>query len=117
MSIDLKGVVAVLPVKDLVAASAFYQDKLGFTQVFDMGGYVGIVRGPLELHLDGSGWGGGLVSVRINLTGIDDIHAEIAPKGVVMKDEPLETKPWGMRQFSVLDPAGNRVTFAQNMNG
>jgi hypothetical protein len=78
-----------------------------------MDNYAGLTPGPIELHLDGSGWGGAPVSARINLAGIDDIHAEIAPKGVVMKEEPLETKPWGVRQFSVLDPAGNRITFAQ----
>lgn len=117
MGVDLKSAVPVLPVKDMKAAVAFYQDKLGFSRIFDMGNYAGIMRGPIELHLDGSGWGGGPVSVRINLAGVDDVHAEIAPKGIVMKDEPLETKPWGMRQFSVLDPSGNRVTFAQNMGG
>jgi catechol 2,3-dioxygenase-like lactoylglutathione lyase family enzyme len=111
--VELKGAAPVLPVKDVPAAVAFYKDELGFAQAFDMGNYAGIVRGPIEFHLDGSGWGGGPVSARINLAGVDDIHAEVAPKGIVMTDQPLETKPRGVRQFSVLDPAGNRITFAQ----
>lgn len=33
---------------------------------------------------------------------------------MIHPNEPLETKPFGMRQFSVLDD-GNRLTFAQNV--
>ena len=112
MGFDLKSATPVLPVKDVKEAVAFYQEKLGFQVVFNIGFYAGIERGPIHFHLDGSGWGGGPVSARINVSGVDDIHAEIAPMGIVMKDEPLENK-MGMRQFSVLDPAGNRITFTQ----
>jgi hypothetical protein len=36
---------------------------------------------------------------------------------VIHPAEPLETKPWGMRQFSALDLDGNRLTFAQPADG
>jgi hypothetical protein len=33
----------------------------------------------------------------------------------VKPDERLETKPWGLRQFSVPGPLGNRITFAERV--
>ena len=44
----------VLPAADIAAATAFYRDKLGFDVAFEMGDYAGVVRGGVELHLDGS---------------------------------------------------------------
>ena len=32
---------------------------------------------------------------------------------IPVTNAPLETKPWGLRQFSVVDLDGNRITFAQ----
>ena len=113
MAIELKHAIAVLPVKDVKAAVAFYKDKLGFVQAFEQGDYAGIMRGPIEIHLDGYAKGQTPVRMRINLSGVDDIHAEAAPKGIIDPEEPLKTMPWGMRQFTVLDLDGNRITFAQ----
>ncbi len=42
-----------------------------------------------------------------------DVYKDFDKKGVVMPDERLETTPFGMRQFSVLDLDGNRITFAE----
>lgn len=113
MTIVLKGAVPVLPAKNVAEAVAFYRDKLGFMPLFDMGNYAGVGRGPVEFHLDGSDASAKPISARVNLEGVDALHDEINPKGIVMPTEPLETKPWGLRQFSVLDPFGNRITFAQ----
>ena len=112
---ELKRAIAVLPAGDDVkAAAAFWRDKLGFEVAFDMGDYLGVTRGPVEVHLDGSPQAPvAPVTCRIDLAGVDAMHAELAPKGILHPDEPLETKPWGMRQFSVLDQAGNRITFAE----
>jgi catechol 2,3-dioxygenase-like lactoylglutathione lyase family enzyme len=109
------AVVPVVPVTDVREAVDFYRDKLGFEQAFEAGpDYVGVTRLGVELHLDGVvNAAAGDVSVRITTDGIDALYAELEPGGVVHPDEPLETKPWGLRQFSVLDPSGNRLTFAQ----
>jgi uncharacterized glyoxalase superfamily protein PhnB len=112
MTIVWKNAVPVLPVKDVKEAVVFYQASLGFAPAFDMGNYAGIVRDGIEFHLDGSGAMSGPVAVRINVEGIDALHAAI-PKAALNPDEPLETKPWGLRQFGVRDPGGNRITFAQ----
>jgi uncharacterized glyoxalase superfamily protein PhnB len=113
--IELQTAVPVLPVKDLKAALSFYSDKLGFQQLFEQGPYAGVGRGPIEIHLDAATAGATPVTFRINMTGVDAIHAEIDPKGVVDPKEQLETKPWGLRQFSAVDPFGNRIVFAEQM--
>ena len=47
------------------------------------------------------------------MRGVDELYAELSKQGVIHPREPLETKPFGMRQFSVLDADKNRITFAQ----
>jgi hypothetical protein len=44
---------------------------------------------------------------------VDGLYEELLPRGVVKPDEQLATMSHGLRQFSVLDPDGNRITFAE----
>ena len=113
---ELTRVLPVLPVSDVKAASAFYRDRLGFSIAFDMGQYCGVQRGAIEIHLDGSAVRPASgISCRVDVRGVDALYGELEPLGVVKADERLETKPWGLRQFSVLDPDGNRLTFAERV--
>jgi uncharacterized glyoxalase superfamily protein PhnB len=108
------GTVPVIPVTDVAAAIGFYADTLGFTLAFQQGEYAGVERGAAHLHLDGVvNAAAGQVTVRIAVEGVDALYSEIEPQGVVDPAEPLNTKPWGARQFSVLDLCGNRITFVE----
>lgn len=109
----LESAIPVLPVRDVPKAVAFYRDRLGFAPRFDMGNYAGVARGPIEIHLDGSAPVAAPVTCRIALSGVDALYAELEKQGVIHPQEPLETKPWGLRQFSAVDADGNRITFAQ----
>jgi catechol 2,3-dioxygenase-like lactoylglutathione lyase family enzyme len=114
MTVQLTSAIPVLPARDVPAAIAFYRDKLGFAPVFEMDGYAIVLRGPVEFHLSGfAEWPRPETICRVNLTGVDELYAEVEPLGIVHPEEPLATQPHGMRQFSVLDPSGNRVTFAE----
>src|SRR5262245_886030 len=109
---EILGTVPVVPVTDVQQAIAFYRDNLGFALAFEQGEYAGIDRGAAHLHLDGVlDAAAGQVTVRLAVRGVDALYAEIEPRGVVNPAEPLNTKPWGARQFSVLDCCGNRITF------
>jgi catechol 2,3-dioxygenase-like lactoylglutathione lyase family enzyme len=113
--IKLTGATPVLPVKDPTAAVAFYTGTLGFTLAFEQGPYAGVVRDGVLLHLDGDvNQGAGLVTCRIETEGVDELHGELEPAGVVDPAEPIRTTPWGHRQFSVLDGDGNRITFVRS---
>jgi catechol 2,3-dioxygenase-like lactoylglutathione lyase family enzyme len=109
----LEAAIPVLPVGDVPKAVAFYRDRLGFAPRFELGDYAGVGRGPIEIHLDGSGPVLAPVTCRIAVSRVDALYAELAKQGVIHPREPLETKLFGMRQFSVLDADGNRLTFAQ----
>jgi uncharacterized glyoxalase superfamily protein PhnB len=112
--VQVLGTVPVLPVTDVQEALAFYRDALGFECAFEQGQYAGVVRGDAQVHLDGVvNSGAGQMTVRVTVAGVDALYAEIEPKGVVDPAEPLNTKPWGARQFSVLDCCGNRITFVE----
>ena len=109
---SLEAAIPVLPVADVPKAVAFYRDRLGFTKLFDLGPYAGIRRGPIEIHLNGHG-APGPVAMRVAVRGVDALYEELEKQRVIHPNEPLETKPFGMRQFSVLDADGNTITFAE----
>lgn len=112
--LELRTAVPVLPVEDVSKAVEFYVTRLGFVKAFEMGAYAGVQRGPLMIHLDGEDNAyRGPTCCRVGVQGVDALSSEMEARGVVHPDEPLETKPWGIRQFSVLDCCGNRITFGQ----
>jgi uncharacterized glyoxalase superfamily protein PhnB len=42
----------------------------------------------------------------------DALYADVRNKGANVQGEPV-SHPWGLREFRVLDPDGNRLSFAQ----
>ena len=50
---------------------------------------------------------------RISVEGIDVLFATYSKAGVIHPNGRLEAKPWGSREFSILDMDGNLVTFSQ----
>jgi uncharacterized glyoxalase superfamily protein PhnB len=42
----------------------------------------------------------------------DELHAELRSKGANVQEAPV-SHPWGLRDFAVLDPEGNEITFGQ----
>lgn len=113
--VELTAAVPVLPVHDADKAVDFYVTRLGFAKAFAFGPYAGVHRGPVMIHLDAAETAAypGPTCCRVDVRGVDALCAEMQAQGVVHPDEPLETKPFGMRQFSVLDCCGNRITFAE----
>jgi uncharacterized glyoxalase superfamily protein PhnB len=47
----------------------------------------------------------------VRVDGIDALYARCVNRGVVHPDGRLEQKPWGNREFAMLDPDGVVVTF------
>lgn len=50
---------------------------------------------------------------RIAVDGIQDLFQAFAPRGIIHPNDSLRLKPWGVWEFSILDPDGNLVTFQQ----
>jgi len=48
---------------------------------------------------------------RITVQGVDELFETYSKLGVIHPKGHLESKPWGTREFSILDTDGNLVTF------
>jgi len=106
----------VLASLDIARSVDFFCTKLGFAAVHAEPGVYGIVsRDDVQIHF----WAcadraiAEATSCRVRVRGIDPLYEEIEPLGIVHPRAPLAVKPWGTREFGVVDPDGNLITFAQ----
>jgi uncharacterized glyoxalase superfamily protein PhnB len=54
-------------------------------------------------------------SCRIDVDHVQPIYEEMTAAGVVHPNGPLRERPWGIREFAVLDGDGNLITFGEVM--
>ncbi len=103
---------------DEAKARAFYLEYLGFSVVFvhrfepGLPLYMGIVRGDCSLHLSehhGDATPG--ASMRIEVSDVDALLAELQAKDYAHARPQLQATPWHTRDMTVADPFGNRLTF------
>jgi catechol 2,3-dioxygenase-like lactoylglutathione lyase family enzyme len=114
--VRLTAAVPVLASLDIERSVQFYTTRLGFTKVHAAAGVYGIVsRDGVEIHL----WAcsdrhiAENTGCRVHVAGIDALYRELAPQCVVHPNAPLRARPWGAREFAVLDCDGNLVTFVE----
>ena len=56
--------------------------------------------------------------VYIRVYHIEEFYQQLVKDGVMIHPNgPLATKPWGQREFSLLDPDGNLLTFGESALG
>ena len=112
----MAGAATVFVVSDIARSIAHYRDVLGFAVTFEYGTptfYACLCRDEVALHLLAAPQtrrlpGNGGICVFVN--DVDGIHAELAARGAnVLK--PPQDYDYGMRDFDVLDPDGNHLTF------
>ena len=125
----MKQLTPILYVRSIEDAVAFYRDKLGFELGFSMPGpdgrmaHASVKHGDVELmigykmgtngSIDMSGLGGG-PELYISMDGVDDYHAYVRDTGAPVTAE-LTDQFWGDRTFTVTDPDGHVLTFAQTV--
>lgn len=113
----LRKIMPELPLDDVPAGVAYYRDVLGFKvnyQQHDIGvmdrDAVGILLvARTERH-------GGIGSCYVYVDNADVLHAELVAAGANVQGEPV-SQPWGLREFQVLDPEGNRISFGEPFEG
>lgn len=108
-----------LPMRDKSATKTYYIDQLGFALAGndDHADYLMLERDGVQLHffrfqdLDPkSNYG----QVYIRTNAIDELYSALVRKGVTIHPNgPLQTKPWGQREFALLDPDHNLLTVGQ----
>jgi uncharacterized glyoxalase superfamily protein PhnB len=121
-----------LVVRDIEASLAFYRDVLGFTLTMSVPDappyvFVGLARDGVPVFLNdvkaavedfpamATTPPGGTCTMFFIITGVDALHDAIASKANVVM--PLKTQFYGMREFSVTDPDGHLITFAERVAG
>lgn len=110
----LTAAVPILPARDVERTTAFYRDRLGFSVVHTEPEYGIVERDAVEIHF----WGPSGIApeetdgmCRVQVEGIDELYAQCRFDELVHPNAPLEDKPWGAREFAILDVDGNLVTF------
>ena len=107
--------IPVFAVRDLEEALRFYCDVLGFREAWRFGPTrAGVTLDDIEIQLDAAGLGADLGKsvVYCHMTGIDEHYAECRRRGARLERE-LAVRPWGVRDFQVADPSGNKIGFAE----
>jgi catechol 2,3-dioxygenase-like lactoylglutathione lyase family enzyme len=102
-----------LPFDDVSAAVAYYKDVLGFRINYQQHDLGVMDRGEITLLLIARGDRHRAIgSAYVYIENADALYAELRAKGADLQGEPV-SHPWGLRDFRVLDPEGNRITFGQ----
>lgn len=110
-----------LPMRNKDVTKAYYINQLGFQPVGsnEYDGYLLLQKDNVEIHffefkeLDPKE-NYGQVYIRTN--NIDQLYQSLLEKNVpIHPNSPLQTKPWGQREFALLDPDHNLLTFGQSV--
>ena len=94
---------------------AFYTQKLDFRISYEDDSYAIVVRDEIALHF----WkcNDPLIpqstSCYVYVRGIAGLYAEMEVAGVIHPNGQLEDKPYGMREFTILDLYGNLIRFGE----
>ena len=105
-------------VSDCEEALTFY-GQLGFQATYQDEGFAIIERDEVDLHLNyanrrESWWSSRCYSVCwIAVTDIATLYQQYLPTNAVKS--ALEAKPWGLKEFSLRDPFGNLLLFAERL--
>jgi len=110
-----------LPMRDKEATRDYYLNKLGFKEFgnADYDGYLMVEKDNIQIHffefkeLDPKQNYG---QVYIRTDEIDPFYESLKTKNITMSsNEGPELKPWGQKEFSLLDPDNNLLTFGQSV--
>lgn len=110
-----------LPMRNKSATKAYYIDALGFQEAGDYGDYLILEKDRIQIHffeyqtLDPAANYG---QVYIRAHHIDAWYRELQERGVAIHPNgSLIEKPWGQKEFSLLDPDYNLLTFGEPSKG
>jgi len=108
-----------LPMRDKAVTRDFYITKLGFEEFgsADFEGYLMVKKDNVQIHffefrelnpMENYG------QVYIRTDDIDGLYKSLIERKVsIHPNGHLQVKPWGQKEFSVLDPDNNLLTFGQ----
>jgi predicted enzyme related to lactoylglutathione lyase len=109
----LTKIMPELPLDDVPAGIAHYRDVLGFQINYQQADIGVLDRDKVRLLLIArTERHKGIGSAYVYVKDADALYAELHAKGANVQGEPI-SRPWGLREFRILDPEGNQITFGQ----
>lgn len=110
-----------LPMRNKAATRQYYVSQLGFTETGgqDYPEYLMLRKDDIAIHfflfagLDPlQNYGG----VYIRTNDIEGLYQSLLNNGTsIHPNGPLQIKPWGQKEFALLDPDNNLLTFGQGV--
>ncbi|MFC5282040.1 bleomycin resistance protein [Pedobacter alpinus] len=115
----LKYVCPKLPMRNKNSIITYYK-KLGFVVIGDYEGYLMITKDEIEIHffefkdlIPLENYGQVYIRVKDIEVFYDFLLANDIP---IHPNGALQNKPWKQKEFSLLDPDGNLLTFGEDLN-
>lgn len=115
----MTNIIPKLPMRNKTITSNYYISKLGFKNIGiqDFEHYLIVEKDNLQIHffefktLDPKENYG---QIYIRTDNVDELHQTLLNNNVdIHPHGNLENKPWQQREFSLLDPDNNLLTFGQ----
>jgi len=108
-----------LPMRDKNVTREFYINKLGFKEIGNYEGYLMVRKDEIEIHFfefkelnPKENYG----QVYLRTNSIESLYKSLlATKTEIHPNGTLEAKAWGQKEFAILDPDSNLLTFGQGI--
>ena len=112
--IIFKSAIPKLVMADMTKTCQFYQ-QLDFKVIWQTEDYLILERDNIILHFWQSNdkYIAENTAYRINVSHIEALYQLCQTLKIVHPNDPLQTQPWGSKEFSILDVAGNLITFSE----
>ena len=116
----LTNIIPKLPMRDKTLTKHFYINQLNFHLLGDYEDYLMVGKDHIEIHFflhqalnpllnDGQ--------VYIRTQQIENLyHSLLNNHTVIHPNGHLQNKPWGQKEFALLDPDHNLLTFGQSID-
>jgi hypothetical protein len=118
----LKEINPKLPMRDKSVTKEFYLNQLGFQEFGDADyeGYLMVQKDNIQIHFfefkelePKENYG----QVYIRTDEIDELYQSLVDKKISIHPAGnLQIKAWGQKEFSLLDPDNNLLTFGQSVS-
>jgi hypothetical protein len=114
--------IPILPSRSLTDTLAFFR-RLGFDgEIHGVGDYAILRRGTVELHFFSHRElrpAESHAGCYIRVEDVESLYRAFStaelPRNGIPRQDALEDKPWGLREFAIVDPDGNLLRIGQKL--
>lgn len=110
----LKKAIPVLPAFNIADTINFFEKKLGF-EATNYGNYAVLKYKSTEIHLYMNTNSTNPINAGclVLVDNIEDLYTSYCAKGLIDLAGKLTYKPWGMKEFMIVDNNHNRIRFGE----